>query len=265
MDVELVETVSTETSGPSASEPPMERRSPTAVAHRVERRASPARVDGSGPTPPVETSAPSSEPGGNDETWAFSPTTGAGAPGPPLSGKALDAAVRAGVRATVADARDADRVHNRQLLPTYGAREVELGLAPGGAFATITKDLVRRSRVPTIGSAFLRLDTDAAGVVTAVLVLDASAGRPEWAEVAAQIAAEARAKPARVPAGARGVSVWLEVTSAMRTVDGGTPTNNPVARTLGVILDPPDALLGAIAHMPLVHVVKARVVEVQAF
>jgi hypothetical protein len=121
--------------------------------------------------------------------------------------------------------------------------------------------------VPTVGHALLRLDSDGAGIIASVHVLDVSAGRPEWDEVAAQIVTEARTKPLRVPAGARGVSITIAVTSAIKTVDGGMPTNDPAAVALGVLSDPVGsalgAALGAAAHVPLVHVVAARVADVE--
>ena len=94
-------------------------------------------------------------------------------------------------------------------------------------------------------------------------VLDASSGRAEWNEVASQIAADARSSPMRVPSGARGVSVTLEVTSALKTVNGGTPTDSPIAKALGAINDPLGTAMDS--RTPAQRVVAARIVDVKAF
>jgi hypothetical protein len=147
-------------------------------------------------------------------------------------------------------------------LPAFSDRDVELGLAPGGALASLTRDLVRRSSVPAVAHAVLELDTDGAGLVASVRVLDVSSSRPDWEEVAAQIATEARAKPPlKVPAGAKGIALKLEVTSAMKKIDGTTPANGALDKVWGAIKDP----IGAATNGPPVRVVAARVVDVQAF
>lgn len=208
----------------------------------------------------VEPPGPFAGPGEAAGSWTFSPSgTESKTPGP-LAGTALNEAVRAGVRRTLDEERSS-RAPNRAVI-------FDFGLAPGAALATISEDLVRRSRVPTEGCARLQFDSDASGAVTAVRVLDVSAGWPEWEEVAAQIVRQARGKPMRVPAGARGLSVTIEVTSAMRTVDGGKPAHGAaaaVAGVVGAIVDPVDTAIGLAAREPLVHVVKARVVDVEAF
>ena len=118
--------------------------------------------------------------------------------------------------------------------------------------------------MPTEGRALLRLDSNSAGVVERVQVLDVSSGYAEWQEVAAQIAASARSKPPiRLPTGAHGASITIEVTSAMRTNDGGTPSHSTVGKIVGAITHPLDTAVAAASHEPLVHVVKARVVDVE--
>jgi hypothetical protein len=138
---------------------------------------------------------------------------------------------------------------------------MELGLVPGSALAPLARDLVSRSSTPTVSHALLEFDTDGAGLVASVHVLDASSGRAEWEEVAAQIAADARAKPLTVPSGAKGVAITVEVTSALKTVDGTTPTDNPLAKAWGAINDP----VGAATKTPPVRVVGARIVDVKVF
>jgi TonB family protein len=120
------------------------------------------------------------------------------------------------------------------------------------------------------GRALLQFDTDGAGLVASVRVLEASSGRAEWNEVASEIAAVARNKPMKVPAGARGVAVTLEVTSALKAFDGATPTSNPLTKAVGVLTDPIDAVANTVEALgggknPPQRVVAAHVVNVQAF
>jgi hypothetical protein len=265
LDVEPLEPPSSESAPPVLDEPRPER-APSTLAKRDERRTSAAYGDGRGTQEPVE-AQPQVPRSGSDGAWTFSPTTTTTTDTPgggPLAGHALNDAVRSGVRATVAESQRSDIARSR-LLPAYNAHDVELGLAPGSALATLTQELVRRSRVPTEGHALLRLDSDALGIVASVHILEASAGHAEWNELAGQIATESRTKPLKVPPGARGVSVTIAVNSAMRRVDGGTPSKTALGKIVGAVTDPLDTAVALAAHEPLVHVVKARVVDVQAF
>jgi hypothetical protein len=226
-----------------------------------------ATAGGTGPARSETKQAPaaSSEPAPGDGTWTFSPT-GGGSPsgGGPLSGGALEAAVHAGVGATVAEDTKRRNDSSKRLLPPFTPRDMELGLVPGGALVNLARDRVRRSRAPMVSRALLEFSTDGAGIVASVRVVDASAGRAEWDEVAAEIAADARGKPPlHVPAGARGVSVTLELTSALKTVNGGTPTDKPLAKALGALTDPVGAVMDS--RTPPQRVVASRIVDVQAF
>jgi hypothetical protein len=207
--------------------------------------------------------AASAEPSG-EGTWTFPPgKEGTPRAGAPLSGAAFGAAVQAGVGLTVAEETKKDEAR-RRLLPGFTPRDMELGLVPGGALVTLTRDRVRRSRAPIVSRALLEFSTDGAGIVASVRVLDASSGRAEWDEVAAQIAADARARPPMtVPSGARGLSVTLEVTSALKTVNGAAPTDKPLAKALGALTDPLGAAMDG--QTPPQHVVAARIVDVKAF
>jgi hypothetical protein len=212
---------------------------------------------GQAPAPSAETAA--------DGTWTFSPTTAGSSPeAGTLSGDALASAVRAGVAATVAeDTKKREAYARTHVLPVFTPHDVALGLAPGGELVTLTRDLVRRSRAPTNGRALLQFDTDGAGIVASVRVLDVSSERAEWDQVAAEIAASARTRPMRVPTGARGLAITLEVTSALKTVNGGTPTDNPLAKVAGAVMDPLGTVMDA--KTPAQRVVAARLVDVQAF
>lgn len=182
-----------------------------------------------------------------DGPWTFSPAgAGSVAGGGTLAGRALDAAVRAGVAATLAQNR-AENHTGWTVIPPFTSREIELGLAPGGVLATLGRDIVRRSRVPDVSRAKIQFDTDATGVVVACRVLDATSGWPEWEEATREIMTASHAKPPmRVPSGARGLSITLNVSSDLRTVDGDTRRG----------------LFDRAAHLPLLRVTTARLADV---
>ena len=107
----------------------------------------------------------------------------------------------------------------------------------------------------------LEFQIDGAGSVSAVRVLDASSDRDEWEEVAAQIAKAARGHPARVPGGSRGLALKLEVTSAIQSVTGRTPTDKALTKIVRAIGDPIDAIIDS--TVPAQRVVAARIVDAQ--
>ena len=213
--------------------------------------------------------AASSEPGAADGSWTFSPTIpGSPAPGTgALSGSGLGSATQGAVGAVVAEDVKKRQAFARShgVLPTFTPHDLELGIVPGGQLVSITRDLVRRSLTPDTGRALLEFDTDGKGVIASVRVLDASSDRREWDRVAAQIMNEARATaPLQVPGGASGLSVTLEVTSAMKTVNGSSATGrSTLGKVWGAVSDP----LGtaADATTPPLRVVASRIVDVRAF
>ncbi len=142
--------------------------------------------------------------------------------------------MNAGVRATLADERAQERKRgspSKKLLSSVTAHDMELGLFPGSALVTLARDGVRRSQAPDVGRALLEFQLDGAGVVASVRVLDASSDRTEWDQVASDIAREARAAPPqRIPSGGKGVALTVEVTSAIKTVSGGTPSHDPLEK-----------------------------------
>jgi len=205
-----------------------------------------------GNRPQVSPDSPQSPPAepSSDGTWTFSPTTGGSAQASgPLAGHALEAAVHAGVDATLAQDRQADARRSR-IIPVFISREIELGLAPGGGLASLGRDIARRSRVPDGSRARLQFDTDAAGIVVAFRVLDVSSARFEWEEVAQAIATASHEKPAmRVPHGWRGLAITLDVSCDLRTVDGATSRD----------------LFDKATHLPLLRVTTTRVIDVDVF
>lgn len=230
---------------------------PERVAHAQARRAPSARPDrsvtgGAGEPPP-----PSVETG--DGTWTFS-ATGEAPSDTGLSSAALNDAMRAGVRATLAEDKKRSRP-TRDVLPAYTAHDIELGLFPGGELVTLTRDAVRTSRAPDVGHALLEFQIDGAGMVASVRVLEASSDRSEWDEVAVDLARAARAHPVRVPSGSQGLALTLDVTSAMKTVSGATPTDSALTKAMRAINDPIDSVIDGTS--PPRRVVAARVVDVQ--
>ena len=150
------------------------------------------------------------------------------------------------------------------MLPVFTPRDLELGLVPGGALVTLTRDLVRRSLAPDNGRALLQFDTDGAGVIASVRVLDVSSERAEWVRVADDLLASSHGTTLRVPAGARGLEVTLEVTSAMKTVDGvAAGEKSTIAKALRAINDPTGTMMDATTRPR--RVVATRIVDVQAF
>lgn len=204
---------------------------------------------------PVPSAAPAS--GGS---WEFSPTGGAPS-GTQLSSAALDDAVHAGVRLTVSEGKKkSDPL--KGVLGGFTEHDIELGFIPGGELVTLTRDTVRASRAPTVGYARFELHIDSAGVLASVEVLDASSERAQWDEVAREITKAARGHVARVPTGARGVALTLEVTSAMKTASGSTPTDRALTRVWRAVNDPLDPVIDG--TVPAQRVVAARVVDVRA-
>lgn len=227
------------------------------IAHAEARRAAGARPERSGAGAGVEPFPSAPEPSG-DGTWTFS-ATGAAPSGTGLSSAALDDALQAGVRATLAE--DKKKSHPmRDVLPAFSEHDIELGLFPGGELVTLTRDAVRTSLAPDVGHALLEFRIDGAGLVASVRVLDASSDRSEWDEVAADLAKAARAHPVRVPTGSQGLALTLDVTSAMKTVSGATPTNSALTKAMRAINDPIDSVIDGTS--PAGRVVATRVIEV---
>jgi hypothetical protein len=193
-------------------------------------------------------------------TWAFAARTD-GALGSSVLSGAPDAGV--GLRDVLAQG-DKPGTPGKGVLPPFTAHDAELGLVPGGQFVSMARDRVRRSRAPTVSHGSFEFRTDAGGVVISVRCLEASSGRPEWDEVATQLVADAHAaQPVRVPEGARGVVVVVDVDSSLKTVTGGAPNRGTVAKVVGAISDPVDTIIDS--QTPPQHVVAAHVADVHTF
>jgi hypothetical protein len=224
---------------------------------RADLRPAAAREVAGAPAESAAAEVPSAEASG-DGSWSFNPSGSASATGP-LSGVALGNAVQAGIGATLAQDRAKDD-SSAHVLRVFTAKEMSLGLVPGGAWVNLTRDRVRRSLAPDTSTALLEFTTDSAGVVASVRVLDASSGRSEWNDIAAQLAREARALPVHVPTGAGGVAVTMEVTSRIRTVSGEDPSRGTIGKVFRAIQDPVDTVIDS--KTPAQRVVAAHITNV---
>ncbi|HSY24709.1 MAG TPA: energy transducer TonB, partial [Polyangiaceae bacterium] len=216
-----------------------------------------------GPPEGEPSSAPMTAPAdSNAAGWTLSPFASQGPPhsgGAAPAGSAFDEAVRAGVRATVAESAKM-RDSRKHLLGGYSPHDIELGLIPGGEFIGFTRDGVRSSRAPNVGHATVEITIDGSGNLTAVRVLDASSNRFEWDEAAQEIMKSAQGHRTRVPSGSQGVVLTLDVSSNIRTVSGLPPATTALGRMTRAIGDPLDAIVDS--TVPLQRVIAARVLDV---
>ncbi len=196
-----------------------------------------------------------------DDAWSFSAAPQGGRAGG--AGGALGRATSAGVGAVVAEAER--RAAARERKPkTFTQDEWNLGLVPGGQYATLTRDRVRTSLTPMNGHALLEFWTDRRGLVARVRVLDASSDRRAWDDVADALAQDAHAAyPLKIPDDAEGLIITLDVTSVMKTLSGASPTASTFGKILGAIQDPLDTL--ADSKAPPQRLVTAKIVGVTAF
>ncbi len=240
--------VATEPAPASGSEERPSRPETPLSSARVPSRVESAAPNGSAEVPTV---------GGG--SWTFSPTEPA-AGGTLPSSAAFNDAVHAGVRAVVAEgAPKTDPM--KSILGGVSPHDIELGLVPGGELVNLTRDTVRTSDAPDIGHAMLEFRLDGTGTVVSARVLDASSDRARWAEVATNIVKAARARPSKVSRGVQGYLLKLEVTSAIRTASGRTPTDATLTKVWRAINDPVDAVIDG--TVPAQRVVAARIVDVE--
>jgi hypothetical protein len=249
IDVEAPST----TASPDVVEPGSASPRPRTLA----RPSAPVEARGSPSIGPVEVlTAPADSTAG---TWTFAPA-GPASSGARLSSGAFDDAVRGAIRAAVAES---SKTHDplKRALGGYSQHDIELGFVPGGEFVNITRDAVRTSMAPTVGHAVFEFLIDANGTLTSVHVLDASSDRSDWEQVAAEIAKAASGHVTRSPRGGQAVAMTLDVTSAMRTLSGASPTDSTLTKALRAIDDPIDTVIDGTSAPQ--RVVTAHVVDVQ--
>jgi hypothetical protein len=222
--------------------------SPASTAHVEPSASSSAEVPS--PAPPLAAS--------DEGSWTFSPTKAA--PGGSAIPLGLTHGGESGIRE--AQAEDEKRATARAPDIHFTPQDFALGLVPGGRFVTMARDDVRRSLVPDISRALLEFDTNREGIVVTVRVLDVTSDRVSWEDVAAALRTEiGTGRPERVPAGANGVAIVIEVTSTLKTASGTKPTSGAFESIVRAVNNPIDvALEGAQAtHRD----VAARVVDVR--
>lgn len=107
----------------------------------------------------------------------------------------------------------------RALRSTGMARDRELGLGPEGPAMTALSEATRTSIAPLRGRAVFLIRAGGDGVVSSVDVID-SEGGSGWVD-AGRIALEAlRGKKLKVPSGARGMNMRIEVRSDVKLPNG---------------------------------------------
>ena len=257
------ETPIPEPSQPESAPSPTPARPQPATATRP---SAPSQATPGGPVTeaavgPVASAAPSGA-----DTWTFSPTRpGAegGTTGSPSAPGPLASATSAGVGSVIAAWEH--KVEDRERRPRiYTPQDFEMGLVPGGKFASLARDRVRSSVTPLNGHALLEFWTDKRGIVARVRVLSASSDPGAWAEVADALIDDARsAPPLKIPSNADGLIVTIDVTSVLKTLSGSTPTDNALVQALRAAQNPVDAILDSKASP--VRTVAAKVVDVQSF
>jgi hypothetical protein len=258
---------------PAAAKPdpaPAELPPPTAPRPAV---ATASTAPQAAPSPAASVSAVEEEPtpvvsaAPGDGAWTFSPTKPAARSSGPAgvgdSTSALGHATAVGVGAVLAEAQK--KAEDRQRKPlVFTSRDMDLGLAPGGQYLAIARDRVRNSLVPLESHALLEFWTDKRGLVARVRVLEASSDPRAWDDVAQALAEDAHATyPLKIPSNADGLIVTLDVTSMLRTLSGASPNKGTIAKAIGAITDPVDAVLDS--KVATQRMVAAKVVQVEAF
>lgn len=182
------------------------------------------------------------------------------APGEPLRALGLDGTNHfLGARETpeAAARAEADRANQAAGEAIRGAihdRDVELGLGGGGPVVTALEAAVRQSTAPDESQAVLVATADASGAIMSVDVVSAS-DDPAYRAIADDVLARLRGQKLRVPAGARGLAMRINVASRLAMPSGGGIGLDP--RSAGMHFDMSD--VGARPH----RVIHARVLGEQ--
>jgi hypothetical protein len=120
------------------------------------------------------------------------------------------------------------------------ARDHDIGLDLGGPVVAIAEELTRPSSTPLNSHARFEVTADSTGKVTAVTLADASEGWGDWDKLGAALARALQARPLRVPAGARGLALTLEVTSRVQLPSGLDPGVDVSILNIPLKKAPPD-------------------------
>jgi hypothetical protein len=97
------------------------------------------------------------------------------------------------------------------------------GLGAGGPVVQAARDATAQSLAPVNGYAVFEATFDPSGKITSVRVLDTSADRPSWEDVAGAIQGTLREKAIKVPPRSTGLAVSVRVESRWQMPDGSDP------------------------------------------
>lgn len=156
---------------------------------------------------------------------------------------------------------DLTKPRREKMRATGLAHDTQLGLGPEGPALTALSDSTRTSMAPLQGRATFLVRSDRDGLVSSIDLID-SEGGGGWLE-AGKLAFEAlKAKRFRVPEGANGLAMRIEVTSGMKLPNG---QDSPVGTRRGSggmpeMLIPDVSNIGASPR----RVVKSRIVSTEA-
>ncbi len=240
---------------------------PQAAAVRVAPRTETAPGAPSAPESADTSAAPIAADPGGAATWSFSPTTSApAAPVHPSTASPVDGALATatavGVAGVLAEAEK--KAASRARKPfKLTPKDLSLGIVPGGQYASVARDRVRNSLTPSTATP-CSSSGPTATASSRVRVLNASSDPRAWDELAGELAEDARSSfPLKIPSDADGLIVTVDVTSAMKTLSGSSASQGTLAKALGPLMDPADAILDSKASPQ--RIVAAKVVGVEAF
>ncbi len=200
-------------------------------------------------------------PGSSAEPWTFSPTVAEGVwlglratPDAPSSLPGSPGR-REGDPGREASAASTTAVAD-SLRAALDAHDRSIGLGSGAPLVEPTREAVRTSLVPDFARAILEFTTDRAGLVVSVRVVDASSDRQAWDEVADKLARDTQKKPLRMPPGARGVAVTMQVESKVLNASGQDPGQGVLSRAAAGLFEPTELLMDSNAKPRRVVVAK---------
>jgi hypothetical protein len=201
-------------------------------------------VSPEGEQAPVATSeSPSSLPAqaapADSGSWSFPSTRPTGVPlGDLLGNKGIVIAPGAGSGAAVAEAPPARGISKSGgLVEGLDQADFAKGQGRGGAVLASVEAAARSNDAPTIGRVVFDVTVDRANVVT-VSVVSASEDFRGWSNLAGAIATGVRSRKTRIPPGAQGLRVRVEVDAAVKYPDGRD------VRSTGGFVDPEHLTIG---------------------
>ena len=141
----------------------------------------------------------------------------------PFVGDELAAPERARDGAGATAAALSGRRVEQSIETALAKRDQRIGLGPEGPVVKEVEQLVMQGSTAPDGDATLFVRTDADGKVIYVEVREASADGPEWERIARELVRALGDQRMRAPAGSRGVSFQVRVTSREQLPSGASP------------------------------------------